>query len=96
MTEVDDFIALILPRMTEMDTALHKGDAGPRKAFWSHNDPVTLPIKRLHRIASYFEGINAAFARGRQGNFIPALASGETRAVKKTAGAGLRQTQQGH
>lgn len=42
ITEVDDFIAVVLPRMTEMDKALHNGDAGPRKAFWSHGDPVTL------------------------------------------------------
>lgn len=32
----------VRPRLTEADTALHNGDAGPRKAVWSHHDPVTL------------------------------------------------------
>lgn len=32
----------MLPRLTEADTALHNGDAAPRIAIWSHNDPVTL------------------------------------------------------
>jgi ketosteroid isomerase-like protein len=42
MAEVDDFLAAVLPRMIEIDTALHNGDAEPRKAIWSHEDPVTL------------------------------------------------------
>jgi ketosteroid isomerase-like protein len=40
--EVDDFLESVLPRLRRMDTALHNGDAGPRMAMWSHNDPVTL------------------------------------------------------
>ena len=28
--------------MLEVDTALHKGDAGPRSTLCSHHDPVTL------------------------------------------------------
>lgn len=31
-----------MPRLTAADTALHDGDAGPRKAIWSEHDPVTL------------------------------------------------------
>jgi ketosteroid isomerase-like protein len=42
MPEVDDFLAEILPLLREAEIALHKGDAGPRKEFWSHEDPVTL------------------------------------------------------
>lgn len=42
MSEVDDFLADILPRLREAETALHTGDAGPRGALWSHADPVTL------------------------------------------------------
>jgi hypothetical protein len=42
MSQTEDFLASVLPRLTEADTALHNGDAGPRKAMWSHNDPVTL------------------------------------------------------
>lgn len=42
MSETEGFLASVLPRLTEADTALHNGDAGPRKAMWSHDDPVTL------------------------------------------------------
>jgi ketosteroid isomerase-like protein len=42
MAEVDVFLASTMPRLTEADTALHNGDAGPRIAIWSRNDPVTL------------------------------------------------------
>jgi ketosteroid isomerase-like protein len=42
MTETEDFLKAVLPRLTEVDTAFHNGDAGPRFAIWSHNDPVTL------------------------------------------------------
>lgn len=42
MSEVDDFLADVLPRLREAEVALHNGDAGPRSALWSHEDPVTL------------------------------------------------------
>lgn len=42
MSQTEAFLASVLPRLTEADTALHNGDAGPRKAMWSHSDPVTL------------------------------------------------------
>lgn len=42
MSQTEAFLASVLPRLTEADNALHNGDAGPRKAVWSHNDPVTL------------------------------------------------------
>jgi ketosteroid isomerase-like protein len=42
MAEVDNFLASVLPRLKEADTSFHNGDAGPRMAIWSHNDPVTL------------------------------------------------------
>ena len=41
-SQTEAFLASVLPRLTEADTAFHNGDAGPRKAVWSHNDPVTL------------------------------------------------------
>jgi ketosteroid isomerase-like protein len=40
--ETEEFLASMLPRLTAADTALHNGDAGPRKALWSTTDPVTL------------------------------------------------------
>ena len=33
MGDVDDFLAEVLPRQHETETAIHRGDAGPRKAF---------------------------------------------------------------
>lgn len=42
MREVDKFLAAVLPLQHEADTALHTGDAKPRKALWSHTAPVTV------------------------------------------------------
>jgi ketosteroid isomerase-like protein len=38
----EEFLAEILPRLNEAEIALHNGDAGPRIAMWSRQDPVTL------------------------------------------------------
>ena len=40
--ETDAFLAEILPKQRDITVALHDGDATPRIALWSHNDPVTL------------------------------------------------------
>jgi ketosteroid isomerase-like protein len=42
MTDVDDFVAEIHPRLVAELQALHNGDPGPRLAMWSTKDPVTL------------------------------------------------------
>ena len=42
MIETEEFLAAVLPRLTEADLAIHNGDPGPRKDVWSHTDPVTL------------------------------------------------------
>ena len=42
MDQTDAFLAATLPRLRQAETALHNGDAGPRMAMWSHDDPVTL------------------------------------------------------
>jgi ketosteroid isomerase-like protein len=42
LSETEDFLKSVLPRLTEADTEFHKGDARPRIAIWSRNDPVTL------------------------------------------------------
>jgi hypothetical protein len=39
---VDDFLAAVLPRQHAAETAIHRGDAGPRRAFWSEREPVTI------------------------------------------------------
>ena len=42
MTELDDFLTSVLPRMEAADIALHNGDVTGRAEMWSRNDPVTL------------------------------------------------------
>lgn len=41
-TEVDDFLAEMLPRQLAAERAIHNGDAQPRLALWSHDEPVTV------------------------------------------------------
>ena len=42
MSDVDDFLAAVLPRQQAAEAALLNGDAGPRRAFWSDSEPVTI------------------------------------------------------
>jgi ketosteroid isomerase-like protein len=42
MTERDEFIAWVQSTLRDAETAVHNGDAGPRRAIWSRNDPVTV------------------------------------------------------
>jgi ketosteroid isomerase-like protein len=38
----DEFLAWIKSALYEAELALHNGDAGPRRALWSHNEPVSV------------------------------------------------------
>ena len=42
MSELDDFLADVLPRQVAAEEAIHNGDAAPRLAMWSPADPVTV------------------------------------------------------
>jgi ketosteroid isomerase-like protein len=42
MNELEAFLTSTMPRLKVAETALHNGDASPRAAMWSHEDPVTL------------------------------------------------------
>ncbi len=42
MTETEDFLAAMMPQLTEAETALHNGDPGPRIGMWSRSDPLPL------------------------------------------------------
>ncbi len=46
-TEVDDFLADVLPRQLQAERAIHAGDPAPRMALWSRRDPVTVLGARL-------------------------------------------------
>jgi ketosteroid isomerase-like protein len=41
-TEVDEFLAEMLPKQVAAETAIHNGDVEPRLALWSRTDPVTV------------------------------------------------------
>ena len=69
MSETEDFVGSVLPRLTEADTALHNGDAGPRMGLWSHSDPVTLfgalfAASGWDEIGQVFEKLAARFSEG--------------------------------
>lgn len=67
MDDVNAFLAAVMPRLTEAEAALHNGDAEPRKAMWSGNDPVTLfgavmtKIGRDH-VATAFDQLASQFS----------------------------------
>ncbi len=53
MSETSAFLEATMARYRDAETALHNGDAAPRKAMWGRTDPVTL--------------LGAAFERDRLG-----------------------------
>jgi len=83
-TEVDDFLAATMPRYEQAEIALHNGDAGPRTAMWSRNEPLTVfgaarsgtgwdEIQRL------FEGLGSTFSNctSYENEVVAAGASGD-------------------
>jgi hypothetical protein len=42
MTDRDDFLAWVKTTLYEAELALHNGDAAPRRALWSRNEPVSI------------------------------------------------------
>jgi ketosteroid isomerase-like protein len=42
MTDRDDFRAWVESDLHDAELALHNGDAGPRRALWSSNEPVSV------------------------------------------------------
>lgn len=42
VTEREEFITWVLSVLRDAEIAVHNGDAGPRRAIWSRNDPVTV------------------------------------------------------
>jgi ketosteroid isomerase-like protein len=42
MTDRDDFLAWVKTALYEAELALHNGDATPRRALWSRNEPVSV------------------------------------------------------
>jgi ketosteroid isomerase-like protein len=42
MTDRDDFLAWVRTTLYDAELALHNGDAAPRRALWSRNEPVSV------------------------------------------------------
>src|SRR3954465_5427967 len=42
MSDRDDFLTWVTTALYEAEVALHNGDAGPRRALWSRNEPVSV------------------------------------------------------
>ncbi len=42
MDQYEEFVAWVQSVLKAAEIALHDGDAGPRRAIWSRNDPVTV------------------------------------------------------
>ena len=42
MSDRDAFLSWVESRLRNAEIALHNGDAAPRRAIWSRNDPVTV------------------------------------------------------
>lgn len=42
MTDRDDFLAWVKSTLYQAERALHNGDADPRRAIWSRNEPVSI------------------------------------------------------
>lgn len=84
MGELDEFLAVVVPRQNEVETALHRGDSEPRKAFWSDREPVSVlgaarsAFNRAELVA-LFDWLGSRFSQGDPATFevITAGASGD-------------------
>ena len=69
MSELDDFLAAVLPRQRDAEMAIINGDAAPRKALWSHENPVTIlgaakNVSGWQDVESTFDWLASNFANG--------------------------------
>jgi hypothetical protein len=67
MTDRDDFLAWVQTTLYEAELALHNGDAAPRRAFWSRNEPVSVPgawrnANRQRELDELFTALGRSFS----------------------------------
>jgi ketosteroid isomerase-like protein len=84
MTETEEFLATVLPRLNEAEVVLHNGDSGPRIAMWSRTEPLTLfgaaaSARGWAEIGPLFERLGQQFSNctSYQNEIIAAGASGD-------------------
>ncbi|GAB2742707.1 nuclear transport factor 2 family protein [Sinomonas soli] len=42
MTDLEDFLTWVRTTLRDAEVALHNGDAGPRRAIWASDEPVSI------------------------------------------------------
>ncbi len=67
MSDRDDFVAWVKSTLYEAELALHNGDANPRRALWSRNEPVSIlgALRDAHGLAEVeetFRFLEASFS----------------------------------
>lgn len=67
VTDRDDFLAWVHAELTDAEIAMHQGDAAPRRAVWSQNEPVSVLGARInafgqHELDALFEQLAAVFS----------------------------------
>lgn len=91
VSEVDEFLAGMLPRQLAAEHALCRGDAGPRSETWSQRDPVTLfgalvPVRRgWDEVSGTFQWLADRFSDLRDYQF-ELLAAGASSDLAYTVG----------
>jgi ketosteroid isomerase-like protein len=89
-TEVEKFLADMLPKQLDAERALHGGDVAPRMALWSRQDPVTVLGARLSAsgwadVEPMFRSVASWFTNARDYRF-ELLAAGASRDLAYTVG----------
>ena len=84
MSEVDEFLSAVLPRLRSAELALHEGDPSARKSVWSTLEPLTLfgaEVERTGRpeIEATFDWVASRFqgCRSFEYEVVAAGASGD-------------------
>jgi len=68
MTDRDDFLAWVRSTLYEAELALHNGDAAPRRALWSRNEPVSVlgawrNARGQQELDELFDALGRSFSR---------------------------------
>jgi len=67
MTDHDDFVTWVKTTLYEAELALHNGDAAPRRALWSRNEPVSVlgawrNARGQHELDELFSSLEGSFS----------------------------------
>jgi ketosteroid isomerase-like protein len=67
MTALDEFLGDVLPRLHRTETPIHDGDPAPRKAMWTHHEPVTvfgaaMNARGWNEVDALFDALAARFS----------------------------------